>query len=65
LANTKSSNEILDVRRKPSANGILQRFGLNARQWTAFQAALDSPPPLGLRLAKLLREPSVFERRGK
>jgi len=38
-----------------------QRFGLNAEQWTAFQAALDAPPPPVPRLAKLLRKPSVFE----
>ncbi len=41
-----------------------QRFGLNAQQWTAFQKALDAPPPPSPRLAKLLREPSVFERGG-
>ena len=40
-----------------------QRFGLNAEQWNAFQKALDAPPPAP-RLAKLLREPSVFERGG-
>jgi uncharacterized protein (DUF1778 family) len=39
-----------------------QRFGLNAAQWEAFQAALDAPPRPTPRLAKLLREPSVFER---
>ena len=39
-----------------------RRFGLNAEQWTAFQAALDAPPPPAPRLAKLLRKPSVFER---
>jgi len=39
-----------------------QRFGLNAEQWTAFQTALDAPPPPAPRLAKLLRKPSVFER---
>lgn len=38
-----------------------RRFGLNAGQWAAFQAALDAPPKPGPRLAKLLREPSVFE----
>ena len=38
------------------------RFGLDAEQWSAFQAALDAPPRPLLRLAKLLREPSVFER---
>ncbi len=39
-----------------------QRFGLNAEQWAAFQAALDAPPRPAPRLARLLREPSVFER---
>ena len=39
-----------------------QRFGLNAEQWTAFQAALDAPAKPAPRLARLLREPSVFER---
>jgi uncharacterized protein (DUF1778 family) len=42
-----------------------QRFGLNARQWAAFQAALDAPPQPAPRLARLLNEPSVFERRGR
>ncbi|MBN8732383.1 MAG: DUF1778 domain-containing protein [Acidobacteria bacterium] len=41
-----------------------QRFGLNAEQWRAFQAALDAPPPPAPRLAKLLSKPSVFERGG-
>ena len=41
-----------------------RRFGLNARQWAAFQAALDAPPQPAPRLAKLLNEPSVFERGG-
>ena len=39
------------------------RFGLDAAQWAAFQAALDAPPPAAPRLARLLRETSVFERR--
>jgi uncharacterized protein (DUF1778 family) len=41
-----------------------QRFGLNTKQWEAFQAALSSPPRPSRRLAKLLKEPSVFERGG-
>ena len=41
-----------------------RRFGLNAEQWRAFQRALDAPPQPAPRLAKLLREPSVFERGG-
>ena len=38
------------------------RFGLNAGQWEAFQAALDAPPIPAPRLARLLNEPSVFEK---
>jgi uncharacterized protein (DUF1778 family) len=38
-----------------------QRFGLDADQWAAFQAALDAPPRPLPQLAKLLRDPSVFE----
>jgi uncharacterized protein (DUF1778 family) len=38
------------------------RFGLDTIQWEAFQVALDAPPRQTPRLAKLLREPSVFER---
>ena len=41
-----------------------QRFGLNAEQWNAFQKALDAPTAPAPRLAKLLQEPSVFERGG-
>jgi uncharacterized protein (DUF1778 family) len=39
-----------------------RRFGLNAKQWAAFQAALSAPSQPAPRLAKLLKEPSVFER---
>jgi uncharacterized protein (DUF1778 family) len=39
-----------------------QRFGLNAEQWEAFQAALDAPPSPAPRLAELLNRPSVFEK---
>jgi uncharacterized protein (DUF1778 family) len=42
-----------------------QRFGLDAGRWTAFQAALDAPAHPHPRLRRLLREPSVFERRRK
>ena len=41
-----------------------QRFGLNAEQWKTFQKALDATPPPAPRLARLLRELSVFERGG-
>ena len=40
-----------------------QRFGLNAKQWAAFQAALEAPPQPAPRLARLLNEPGVFDRR--
>lgn len=39
-----------------------RRFGLTAEQWEAFQAALAAPPRRAPRLAKLLTEPSIFER---
>ncbi len=38
------------------------RFNLNVEQWAAFQKALDAPPRPLPRLARLLTEPSVFER---
>lgn len=38
-----------------------RRFGLGADQWAAFHSALDASPRPAPRLAKLLREPSVFE----
>ena len=41
-----------------------QRFGLNAARWEAFQKALSASPRPSRRLAKHLREPSVFERGG-
>ncbi len=41
-----------------------RRFGLNAQQWEAFQASLSAPPRPAPRLARLLKEPSVFERGG-
>ena len=39
-----------------------QRFGLSAERWAAFPAALDASPRPAPRLARLLREPGVFER---
>lgn len=41
-----------------------QRFGLSADQWEAFQKALSAPTRPSRRLAKLLKEPSVFDRGG-
>jgi uncharacterized protein (DUF1778 family) len=37
------------------------RFGLNAERWDAFLEAMDAPPRELPRLARLFREPSVFE----
>ena len=39
-----------------------RRFGLGAERWEAFQAALSAPARPPAQLAKLLNEPSVFER---
>jgi uncharacterized protein (DUF1778 family) len=39
-----------------------QRFGLSAKQWESFQAALSAPPRSAPRLARLLNKPSVFDR---
>ena len=38
-----------------------QSFQLDGQQWEAFVAALDAPPQLMPRLARLLQEPSVLE----
>ena len=39
-----------------------QRFGLTAHRWEAFHAALTAPTLPAPRLAKLLKQPSVFEK---
>jgi uncharacterized protein (DUF1778 family) len=39
-----------------------RHFGLNAKQWEAFQAALSAPSRPSPRLTKLLKQSSVFER---
>jgi uncharacterized protein (DUF1778 family) len=39
-----------------------ERFRLGAEQWETFQKALATPPRPAPRLAKLLKESSVFER---
>jgi uncharacterized protein (DUF1778 family) len=39
-----------------------RRFGLTAEQWKSFQMTLAAPPRPAPRLAKLLTEPSAFER---
>jgi len=38
------------------------RFGLDAERWQRFMEALDASPCEIPRLARLLQEPSVFER---
>ncbi len=38
-----------------------QSFQLEPEQWEVFVAALDAPPQLHPRLARLLQEPSVVE----
>ena len=42
-----------------------RQFFLNAEQWEKFIAALDRPPQPKPRLERLLKEPSVLERRRK
>lgn len=41
-----------------------RRFGLDAERWEAFQAALSAPTRPARRLAKLLKNASVFEHGG-
>lgn len=36
-------------------------FGLNAEQWQAFQAALDTPPKSLPRIKRLMQEPGIFD----
>jgi uncharacterized protein (DUF1778 family) len=38
-------------------------FGLDAKQWKAFLAALDAPPRPLPRLKRLLKEPGFFDAR--
>ena len=45
-----------------SALADRQSFQLDGVQWEAFVAALDAPPQIPPRLARLLQEPSVLER---
>jgi uncharacterized protein (DUF1778 family) len=40
-----------------------QHFGLDAKRWEAFMAALEAPPREIPQLERLMREPSVFEGR--
>lgn len=38
-----------------------QHFGLNAKQWEAFMAALNAPPRELPRLKQLFSEPGIFD----
>jgi len=38
-----------------------QSFHLDPEQWQAFVAAIDAPPKVHPRLARLLKQPSVLE----
>ena len=66
-ANARSVSEFVLESALARAEELLpdrRRFGLGAEQWAAFQAALDAPPSPLPRLAKLLREPGVFDSSG-
>jgi uncharacterized protein (DUF1778 family) len=66
FASRQSINEFVLESALARAEEVLpdrNRFGLNARKWTTFQAALDAKPKRSSRLAKLLRTPSAFEHR--
>ncbi len=39
-----------------------QHFGLDAKQWMEFLAALDAPPRRHVRMERLLNEPSIFDK---
>lgn len=38
-----------------------QHFGLNAKQWESFLAALDAPPRPLPRIEQLMQEPGIFD----
>jgi uncharacterized protein (DUF1778 family) len=63
-ANDRSVSEFVLESALARAEEVLpdrRRFGLDAEQWEAFQAALDAPPRALPRLARLLHEPGVFD----
>lgn len=63
-ASHKSLSEFVLESALARADSILadrQIFRLDAKQWSAFMAALDAPPKPRPRLARLLREPSVLD----
>jgi uncharacterized protein (DUF1778 family) len=64
LAQRSVSEFVLESALQRAEETLLDRryFNLDAEQWAALQAALDAPPRPLPELARLLREPSVFER---
>jgi uncharacterized protein (DUF1778 family) len=64
-ANKTVTEFLLDSALTEAAEVLANRrtFFLDEKQWKEFMAALDAPPSPMPRLKKLLREPSVLERR--
>jgi uncharacterized protein (DUF1778 family) len=63
-ASHKSLSEFVLESALARADSILadrQTFRLDAKRWSAFMAALDSPPRPRPRLARLLRDPSALD----
>lgn len=62
-AHRSVSDFVLESALDSAAETLADRrvFELEPERWEAFVAALDSPPQVHARLARLLREPSVFE----
>jgi len=63
-AERKSVSEfVLDTALSKAEERLADRrvFTLDAKGWDAFIAALDAPPRRHPRLARLFREPSVFD----
>jgi uncharacterized protein (DUF1778 family) len=50
------------IRRAEETLPDRRRFSLDDAQWEAFQAILNAPTRTIPRLAKLMQEPSIFER---
>jgi len=67
-AQRKSVSEfVLDTALSEAEERLAERriFMLDGRRWDAFVAALDAPPRRHARLERLLREPSVFDRKSE
>jgi uncharacterized protein (DUF1778 family) len=63
-ASHKSLSEFVLESAMARADHVLadqQVFRLDAEQWARFMAALDAPPKPRPRLARLLKEPSIFD----